>query len=39
MRFRGMAALGAVAEALGGEFSYEILRCVQAAMLRERDGA
>jgi ATP-dependent DNA helicase RecQ len=39
MRFRGMAALGAVSETLGGEFSYEILRCVQAAMLRERDGA
>ena len=34
MRLRGSAPLGAVVEALGGEYSYEILRCVQADMLR-----
>jgi ATP-dependent DNA helicase RecQ len=31
---RRTASLGAVMEALGGEFSYEILRCVQAQMMR-----
>jgi ATP-dependent DNA helicase RecQ len=36
MRARGVASLGAVIEALDGEFSYEILRCVQAGMLREQ---
>jgi ATP-dependent DNA helicase RecQ len=36
MRLRGAASLGAVIEALDGEFSYEILRCVQAGMLREK---
>ena len=33
---RGKASLGAAVEALDGEFGYEILRCVQAQMMRER---
>ena len=32
----GRAALGAAAEALDGEFGYEVLRCVQAQVMRER---
>lgn len=32
----GRAALGAAVEALDGEFGYEVLRCVQAQMMRER---
>lgn len=33
---RGRASLGAAVEALDGEFGYEILRCVQAQMMREQ---
>jgi ATP-dependent DNA helicase RecQ len=33
---RGRASLGAAVEALNGEFGYEILRCVQAQMMREK---
>jgi ATP-dependent DNA helicase RecQ len=32
---RGRASLGAAMEALDGEFGYEVLRCVQAQMMRE----
>jgi len=32
---RGRASLGAAMEALDGEFGYEVLRCVQAQMVRE----
>jgi ATP-dependent DNA helicase RecQ len=36
VRLRGAARLAAVAEALDGEFGFEILRCVQAGLLRTR---
>ncbi len=32
----GRASLGAAVEALDGEFGYEVLRCVQAQLMRER---
>jgi ATP-dependent DNA helicase RecQ len=36
VRMRGAARLALVAEALDGEFGFEILRCVQAGLLRVR---
>ena len=35
-RRKGYGGLSQVAEALGGEFDFDVLRCVRAGMLRER---
>ena len=35
---RGSASLGAAFEALGGEFGYEVLRCVLVGMAREGES-